>query len=114
MRDGSAMIITTTETLVGLPVSSYLGIVTGEAIVGASIFRDFVDDMRNISEARTAGYEQELVAAKDRAMNKMRLRAQEMEADAVIGVDLDYQSIGGETRNMWMVVVNGTAVALAP
>ena len=106
------MLTTTTDFVEGRPIETYLGVVSGEAIMGASIFRTYIDDVRNLSEEHLSCYENELVDAKDRAMRKLRERAEESGADAVVAIDIDYQSIGGESRTMWMVVANGTAVRL--
>ncbi len=107
------MIITTTESVAGRTVKSHLGIVSGEAVMGTNIFRDFFAGIRDIVGGRSASYEKELKTAKELALQMMRDEAQALGADAVVGVDLDYESIGGEGKSMLMVSANGTAVKLA-
>ncbi len=104
------MIVTTTPTVEGRPAVGHLGIVTGEAIVGANVFRDVFARVRDIVGGRAAGYEKALRDAKELAMADMIAAARELGADAVVGVDLDYEAIG---NSMLMVSVNGTAVALS-
>ena len=104
------MIVTTTPTVEGRPITGHLGIVTGEAIVGANVFRDVFARVRDIVGGRAAGYENALRDAKEMAMEDMTATARELGADAVVGVDLDYETIG---NSMLMVSVNGTAVTLA-
>ena len=103
------MIISTTAVLDGRPVSRYLGIVTGEAIIGANIFRDMFAAVRDIVGGRSATYERALAEARETAIAEMKQRAQEMGANAVIGVDLDYEVLG-QANGMLMVSVSGTAV----
>ncbi len=107
------MIITTTDSVDGRSVRAYLGVVAGEAIMGTNIFRDFFAGIRDIVGGRSAAYEKELRKAKELAMESMEEEAEELGADAVVAVDLDYETIGGEGKSMLMVVVNGTAVKLA-
>ena len=103
------MIISTTAILDGRPVSRYLGIVTGEAIIGANIFRDMFAAVRDIVGGRSATYEKALAEARETALGEMERRAQEMGANAVIGVDLDYEVLG-QNNGMLMVSASGTAV----
>ena len=103
------MIISTTAVLDGRPVSRYLGIVTGEAIIGANIFRDMFAAVRDIVGGRSATYERALAEARETAIAEMTQRAQEMGANAVIGVDLDYEVLG-QANGMLMVSCSGTAV----
>jgi uncharacterized protein YbjQ (UPF0145 family) len=103
------MIISTTAVLDGRPVSRYLGIVTGEAIIGANIFRDMFAAVRDIVGGRSATYEKALAEARETALAEMTSRAQEMGANAVIGVDLDYEVLG-QANGMLMVSCSGTAV----
>lgn len=103
------MIISTTAVLDGRPVSRYLGIVTGEAIIGANIFRDMFAAVRDIVGGRSATYEKALAEARETAIAEMKQRAQEMGANAVIGVDLDYEVLG-QANGMLMVSCSGTAV----
>lgn len=103
------MILTTTSIVEGRPATAYLGIVTGETILGANIFRDFLAGVRDIVGGRSAAYEQELGRARKTALDEMEQAARALGADAVVGVDLDYQVIS----NMLMVTASGTAVRLA-
>ena len=105
----SIMIISTTAVLDGRPVSRYLGIVTGEAIIGANIFRDMFAAVRDIVGGRSATYEKALAEARETALAEMQQRAQELGANAVIGVDLDYEVLG-QNNGMLMVSCSGTAV----
>lgn len=105
------MIITTTPTLEGKPIVEYLGLVSGEAILGANIFRDFLAGIRDIVGGRSAAYEEELRKAKDIAISEMAQQARELGANAVVGVDLDYETIQvGSGGSMLMVSASGTAV----
>jgi uncharacterized protein YbjQ (UPF0145 family) len=103
------MIISTTSVLDGKPVSRYLGIVTGEAIIGANIFRDMFAVVRDIVGGRSATYERALSEARQVALDEMQKRAQELGANGVIGVDLDYEVLG-QSNGMLMVSCSGTAV----
>lgn len=105
------MIIVTTGELQGKPVQQYLGLVSGEAILGANIFRDFFASIRDIVGGRSAAYEEELRKAKAIAIEEMTMQARELGANAILGVDLDYENITvGQTGGMLMVSANGTAV----
>lgn len=103
------MIVTTTNAVDGAQVESYLGVVAGETLLGANIFRDIGAQVRNIIGGRAAGYEKELRKARDTALEEMAAQAKELGADAVIGVDIDYETVGG---SMLMVTASGTAVKL--
>ncbi|MBS8226670.1 heavy metal-binding domain-containing protein [Vannielia litorea] len=103
------MITTTTPSVEGKSITSYKGIVTGEAILGANIFRDLFAGIRDIVGGRSAAYEQELGRARETALREMEERAAELGANAVVGVDLDYEVI----NNMLMVSASGTAVTLS-
>ena len=105
------MIVTTTNTLDGRPVQEYLGVVTGEAILGANVFKDLFAGIRDIVGGRSAAYEKELRRARDLALAEMTTQAQGRGATAVIGVDLDYETIG-DGGSMLMVTASGTAVRL--
>lgn len=105
------MIVTTTPTVEGRKINDYLGIVTGEAIVGANIFKDVFASIRDIVGGRSASYEKELAQAREVALLEMEEEARNRGADAVIGVDLDYEVLG-QTNGMLMVSVSGTAVKL--
>ena len=107
------MLITTTNTIEGRKVTEYLGMVTGEAILGANIFRDFFAGIRDIVGGRSAAYEEELRKAKQIAINEMVQEATTRGGNAVIGVDLDYENISmGKGGGMLMVSASGTAVIL--
>jgi uncharacterized protein YbjQ (UPF0145 family) len=106
------MLVVTTNTIEGKKVLNYHGIVSGEAILGANIFKDFFAGIRDIVGGRSAAYEKELRAAKDIAINEMIAAASAQGANAVIAVDLDYETIGGGSGNMLMVSASGTAVTV--
>jgi uncharacterized protein YbjQ (UPF0145 family) len=106
------MIVTTTDGVEGRRVSAYLGVVTGEAIMGTNIFRDMFAGIRDVVGGRSGAYEKEVKKAKDLALEQMVEEAEAMGADAVVGVDLDYEVIGGDKKTLLMAIVNGTAVKL--
>ncbi len=107
------MIISTTSVLSGKEVTDYHGLVSGEAILGANIFRDFFAGIRDIVGGRSGAYERALREAKDIAVREMEDEAQRLGANAVIGVDLDYESITtGNGGGMLMVSASGTAVTV--
>jgi uncharacterized protein YbjQ (UPF0145 family) len=103
------MLLSTTSRIEGRPVSQYLGVVTGEAIIGANVFRDMFATVRDIVGGRSATYEKGLAEARETAMSEMQQRAQQLGANAVIGIDLDYEVLG-QNNGMLMVSVSGTAV----
>ena len=107
------MILTTTPSIDGKRIERYCGIVTGEAILGANLFKDLFAGIRDLVGGRSGAYEKELKKAKRLALEEMAEEAKELGADAVIGVDLDYEHLGNEGRSMLMVSANGTAVKLA-
>jgi uncharacterized protein YbjQ (UPF0145 family) len=104
------MIITTTPTVEGRPITQYLGIVMGETILGANIVRDFMASITDIVGGRSAAYEKSLREAREIAMRELEAEAASRGADAVVGVDVDYETIG--QGSMLMVSVSGTAVKL--
>jgi uncharacterized protein YbjQ (UPF0145 family) len=104
------MLVTTTPTLQDMPVKKYLGIVTGEAILGANIVRDFFAGITDVIGGRSAAYEESLRKAKDIALSEMIQDAKRRGANAVIGVDLDYETVG--QGSMLMVSASGTAVSV--
>jgi uncharacterized protein YbjQ (UPF0145 family) len=104
------MIVTTTAVLEGQQVSQYLGIVTGEAIMGANVFRDFFAGIRDVVGGRSGAYEKELTRARDIALAEMEERAAKLGANAVLGVDIDYETISTGNGTMLMVSTSGTAV----
>ncbi len=105
------MLITTTSHVEGRTVSSYLGVVTGETIVGANIFRDILASIRDVVGGRSGAYENALAGAREMALKEMADAAREMGANGVIGVDFDYEMLG-QNGSMMMVAVSGTAVVL--
>ena len=105
------MLVTTTNTVEGKKVVKYLGLVSGEAILGANIFKDFFAGIRDIVGGRSASYERELRQAKDLAVSEMMEQARNMGGNAVLAVDLDYETLG-QGGSMLMVSASGTAVVL--
>jgi uncharacterized protein YbjQ (UPF0145 family) len=105
------MIVTTTHDVQGRRIVEYGGLVTGEAILGANVFRDFFASIRDVVGGRSGAYERVLKDARDSAVEEMVAEAKARGADAVVGVDLDYEVIGKEGR-MLMVSASGTAVRL--
>ena len=105
------MIVSTTPTLEGRPIREYKGIVTGEAILGANLFKDLFAGIRDIVGGRSATYERELSNARQVALDAMAERAGAMGANAVVGVDLDYEVLG-TNNGMLMVSASGTAVVV--
>ncbi len=105
------MILTTTPGIEGRSIRDYRGIVTGEAIVGANIFKDFFAGIRDIVGGRSAAYEQELQKARDLAFRELEDAARRLGAHAVVGIDLDYEVVG-QGGSMLMVTVSGTAVTI--
>lgn len=103
------MIITTTSALDGKPIQDYLGVVTGEVIVGANIFKDLFASIRDIVGGRSGSYESTLREARQTALQEMMNEARGLGANAVIGVDLDYETVG-QGGSMLMVTATGTAV----
>ena len=103
------MLMVTTDSVEGRRVAEYYGIVSGDAIVGANMFRDFFARIRDVVGGRAGGYENALKGAKDAAVEDMVTQARAMGANAVIGIDLDYETVGD---SMLMVSANGTAVRL--
>ena len=103
------MLITTTPALEGRQITGYLGIVTGEAIMGANVFRDMFAGVRDIVGGRSAAYERELAKARKIALQELAEAAGDLGANAVIGVDLDYETVGSE-GSMLLVSATGTAV----
>jgi uncharacterized protein YbjQ (UPF0145 family) len=106
------MIIATTPDVPEGRVTRTLGVVTGEAIIGAHIFRDFFAGITNIIGGRAGGYEKALRDARNIAIEEMGLEARQLGADAVVGVDIDYETLGVE-NGMLMVCASGTAVKLS-
>lgn len=111
VQRGMQMLMSTTTVIEGRPVSRYLGVVTGEAIIGANIFRDLFATVRDVVGGRSATYEKALAEARDVALKEMQARAETLGANGVIGIDLDYEVLG-QSNGMLMVSVSGTAVVL--
>ena len=105
------MLMTTTSTIEGRPVHRYLGVVTGEVIVGANIFKDLFAGIRDIVGGRSGAYESSLRDARKTALKELEHEAAALGANAVIGIDLDYEVLGKE-GSMLMVTASGTAVML--
>ncbi len=105
------MLMTTTSTIEGRPVHRYMGVVTGEVIVGANIFKDLFAGIRDIVGGRSGAYENSLRDARKTALAELEAEAAALGADAVIGIDLDYEVLGKE-GSMLMVTASGTAVKL--
>lgn len=103
------MLVTTTPTIEGKRIVRYAGIVSGEAILGANLVRDLFATVRDIVGGRSAAYERVLGQAREMALSEMRAQAQERGANAVVGVDLDYEVLG-QQNGMLMVTASGTAV----
>ena len=103
------MLVTTTPSIEGKRIVRYCGVVTGEAILGANLFKDLFAGIRDLVGGRSATYERELQRARDISMSELQQRAQELGANAVVGIDLDYEVLG-EKNSMLMVSASGTAV----
>ncbi|WP_431222977.1 heavy metal-binding domain-containing protein [Serratia sp. L9] len=103
------MQLSTTPSLEGFTITEYCGVVTGEAILGANIFRDFFAGVRDIVGGRSGAYEKELRKARQLAFEELQEQAQELGANAVVGIDIDYETVGKD-GSMLMVSVSGTAV----
>ena len=108
----SAVIVTTTPNIEGRKITSYQGIVTGEAIMGANIFKDLFAGIRDIVGGRSATYERELRRARDIAIEELKAAAAEKGANAVVAIDIDYETVG-TNGSMLMVTVSGTAVVIS-
>ena len=105
------MLVTTTPIIEGKRIIRYYGIVSGETIIGANVFRDFLAGIREFVGGRSGAYEEVLRQAKDTAIREMEEQAARLGANAVIGVDLDYETVGG-SGSMLMVTATGTAVTI--
>lgn len=105
------MIISTTPTIEGHRIVEYKGIVTGETIIGANIVKDFFAGIRDIVGGRSSSYEEVLLEGKETSLREMQERAAQMGANAIVGIDLDYETIGGN-GSMLMVAASGTAVVI--
>lgn len=105
------MLLTTTPTIEGSPIKEYKGLVTGETIIGANFLKDFKASITDIFGGRSGAYERTLQEAKDTALREMAERAMKLGANAIVGIDLDYETIG-QSSSMLMVSCSGTAVVL--
>ena len=105
------MILTTTPTIEGKSIKQYHGIVTGEVIVGANLFKDFLASIRDLVGGRSGAYERVLREAKDKALQEIIERAQSVGANAIVGIDLDYETLGAN-GSMLIVTASGTAVTV--
>ena len=105
------MLITTTPSIEGKRITRYCGVVAGEAILGANLFKDLFAGIRDLVGGRSATYEKELQRAREIALQELQQRAQELGANAVIGIDLDYEVLG-QSNGMMMVSARGTAVGV--
>lgn len=103
------MLLSTTNTIENKNIVKYVGLVTGEAIIGANLFRDIFAGIRDIVGGRSGAYEEVLREAKDNAVSEMEENARQLGANAVIGIDLDYETVG-QNGSMLMVTASGTAV----
>ncbi|WP_379923338.1 heavy metal-binding domain-containing protein [Erythrobacter sp. R86502] len=108
-KDARGVIVSTTPTLEGRPIQEYMGIVTGEVIVGANLFRDLFANIRDIVGGRSGSYERILADARNQAIEELQAEAASRGGNAVVGVDLDYEVIG-DRGSMLMVSASGTAV----
>ncbi len=106
------MIITTTPNIEGKSITQYYGVVAGEAVLGANIFKDLFAGIRDLVGGRSGTYERELQRARDIALKELAEKAEELGANAVVGVDIDYEVLGKE-NGMLMVSASGTAVKVA-
>ena len=105
------MILTTTPTLEGQPIKQYLGIITGETIIGANAIKDFMAGLTDFFGGRSTTYEKVLIEAKESALAELQQRAAQKGANAIVGIDLDYETVGAN-GGMLMVTVSGTAVVI--
>lgn len=105
------MILSTTQGIEGQPVKEYFGIVSGEVIIGANMFKDLFASIRDIIGGRSGAYEKVLKEARDSALKEMQAEAERLGANAVVGIDIDYETLGSG-NSMIMVTANGTAVRI--
>ena len=105
------MLLTTTPTVEGRRIVTYYGVVTGETIIGANVMRDFLAGIRDFFGGRSGAYEEVLREAKNTALEEMSREAQRLGANAVVGIDLDYETVGGSGSTL-MVTCSGTAVRI--
>ncbi|NDC76911.1 MAG: hypothetical protein EBZ67_03400 [Chitinophagia bacterium] len=106
------MIVTTTNNIEGRTIDAYLGVISSEVIIGANIFKDILGGLRDVFGGRSGTYERVMEEAKENAMRELTDKARALGANAIVGIDLDFETIGG-TGSMLMVSASGTAVRLA-
>ena len=105
------MILTTTPQIEGHPIREYKGLVTGETIIGANVIKDIKASIRDFFGGRSGSYEKVLIEAKETSLREMTERAHSMGANAIVGIDIDYETVG-ESGSMLMVATSGTAVVI--
>lgn len=105
------MVLSTTPTIEGHPIREYKGLVTGETIIGANFVKDFFAGIRDVVGGRSGSYEKVLMEARNTSVQEMMHRAEQMGANAVVGIDIDYETIG-QSNSMLMVATSGTAVVI--
>ena len=105
------MILTTTPQIEGHPIREYKGLVTGETIIGANVIKDIKASIKDFFGGRSGSYERVLIEAKETYLKEMTARAQSMGANAIVGIDIDYETVG-ESGSMLMVATSGTAVVI--
>lgn len=105
------MILTTTPQIEGHPIREYKGLVTGETIIGANVIKDIKASIKDFFGGRSGSYEKVLIEAKETSLKEMTARAQSMGANAIVGIDIDYETVG-EKGSMLMVATSGTAVVI--
>ena len=105
------MIVTTTPQIEGHPIQQYFGVVSGEVIIGANVFKDFMASLHDFFGGRSSEYEDTLVEARESAMAEMTKRAEMLGGNAIVGIDVDYETVG-QGGSMLMVSVTGTAVRI--
>lgn len=105
------MLLSTTPTIEGHSIREYKGVVTGETIIGANFVKDFLANIRDVIGGRSGSYEAVLAEARDTSMQEMQQRAMDIGANAIVGIDIDYETIGAN-NSMLMVAVSGTAVVI--
>lgn len=105
------MLLSTTPSIEGHPIQQYYGIVSGEVIIGANFLKDFTASLHDFFGGRASSYENTLIEAKESALKEMKERAERMGANAVVGIDLDYETVG-QSGSMLMVSCSGTAVRI--
>ena len=105
------MILTTTPQIEGHPIREYKGLVTGETIIGANVIKDIKASIKDFFGGRSGSYEKVLIGAKETSLREMTERAQSMGANAIVGIDIDYETVG-ESGSMLMVATSGTAVVI--